>query len=105
MGEECPNLTEALFVLVDQWAAEQYSCSCAEQGRYSDCGGWLGQSGMMGVQVAGRTNDAAGDGTTTASVLARELIHYGLQVRPCLPTKTVNLTTDVIPPGKSIVRI
>jgi chaperonin GroEL (HSP60 family) len=30
--------------------------------------------------VAGRTNDAAGDGTTTASVLAREMIHYGLQV-------------------------
>ena len=32
------------------------------------------------LQVAGRTNDAAGDGTTTASVLARELIHFGLQV-------------------------
>ena len=31
-------------------------------------------------EVAGRTNDAAGDGTTTASVLAREMIHYGLQV-------------------------
>jgi len=30
-------------------------------------------------EVAGRTNDAAGDGTTTASVLARELIKYGLQ--------------------------
>lgn len=30
-------------------------------------------------EVAGRTNDAAGDGTTTASVLARELIHHGLQ--------------------------
>ncbi len=32
-------------------------------------------------QVAGRTNDAAGDGTTTASVLARDMIHYGLQAR------------------------
>ena len=31
-------------------------------------------------EVAGRTNDAAGDGTTTASVLAREMIHFGLQV-------------------------
>lgn len=30
-------------------------------------------------EVAGRTNDSAGDGTTTASVLARELIKYGLQ--------------------------
>ena len=30
-------------------------------------------------EVAGRTNDAAGDGTTTATVLAREMIHYGLQ--------------------------
>ena len=32
------------------------------------------------AQVAGRTNDSAGDGTTTASVLARDMIHYGLQV-------------------------
>lgn len=30
-------------------------------------------------EVAGRTNDSAGDGTTTASVLAREMIRYGLQ--------------------------
>lgn len=30
-------------------------------------------------EVAGRTNDAAGDGTTTAAVLAREMIHLGLQ--------------------------
>eukprot|EP00803_Ostreobium_quekettii_P002662 evm.model.scf_1141.4 EVM.evm.TU.scf_1141.4 scf_1141:32218-39210(+) len=30
-------------------------------------------------EVAGRTNDAAGDGTTTAALLSREMIHYGLQ--------------------------
>ena len=30
-------------------------------------------------EVAGRTNDAAGYGTTTATVLAREMIHFGLQ--------------------------
>lgn len=30
--------------------------------------------------MAGRTNDAAGDGTTTATVLAREMIRFGLQV-------------------------
>jgi chaperonin GroL len=30
-------------------------------------------------EVAGKTNDLAGDGTTTASVLARELIKFGLQ--------------------------
>ncbi len=41
------------------------------------------------LQVAGRTNDAAGDGTTTASVLARELIHFGLQVRLSMPAATV----------------
>ena len=29
-------------------------------------------------QVASKTNDSAGDGTTTASVLARELINLGL---------------------------
>lgn len=38
-------------------------------------------TGLPPLQVAGRTNDSAGDGTTTASVLAREIIHYGLQVR------------------------
>ncbi len=43
------------------------------------------------AQVAGRTNDSAGDGTTTASVLAREMIQFGLQVRaashiPSCPT-------------------
>merc|ERR1712023_495490 len=30
-------------------------------------------------EVAGRTNDSAGDGTTTASILARELVKFGLQ--------------------------
>eukprot|EP00747_Dinoflagellata_sp_TGD_P109541 gnl/TRDRNA2_/TRDRNA2_170718_c0_seq1.p1 gnl/TRDRNA2_/TRDRNA2_170718_c0~~gnl/TRDRNA2_/TRDRNA2_170718_c0_seq1.p1 ORF type:complete len:582 (+),score=10.30 gnl/TRDRNA2_/TRDRNA2_170718_c0_seq1:53-1798(+) len=30
-------------------------------------------------EVAGKTNDSAGDGTTTASILARELIKFGLQ--------------------------
>lgn len=33
------------------------------------------------LQVAGRTNDSAGDGTTTAAVLAREMIRFGLMVR------------------------
>jgi chaperonin GroEL (HSP60 family) len=31
------------------------------------------------VQVAGRTNDSAGDGTTTASILARDMIKFGMQ--------------------------
>jgi len=30
-------------------------------------------------EVAGRTNDAAGDGTTTAAVLARDMIMNGLK--------------------------
>eukprot|EP00892_Ulva_mutabilis_P010802 jgi/Ulvmu1/8094/UM004_0333.1 len=30
-------------------------------------------------EVAGRTNDSAGDGTTTASILAREMIKFGMQ--------------------------
>lgn len=34
----------------------------------------------MSWQVAGRTNDSAGDGTTTAAILAREMIKFGLQV-------------------------
>ena len=52
--------------------------------------GGVGQLTKGGVcvqlikEVAGRTNDSAGDGTTTASVLAREIIHFGLQVPPVL---------------------
>lgn len=30
------------------------------------------------MQVASKTNDSAGDGTTTASILAREIIKLGL---------------------------
>ena len=30
-------------------------------------------------EVAGRTNDSAGDGTTTAAILAREMIKFGMQ--------------------------
>lgn len=33
---------------------------------------------VLHVQVASKTNDSAGDGTTTACVLARELIKLGL---------------------------
>ncbi len=33
---------------------------------------------MRYIQVASKTNDSAGDGTTTACVLARELINLGL---------------------------
>jgi chaperonin GroEL (HSP60 family) len=36
-------------------------------------------SSFFCAQVAGRTNDSAGDGTTTASILAREMIKYGMQ--------------------------
>ena len=39
-----------------------------------------GDARCSSEQVAGRTNDAAGDGTTTACVLAAELIKYGIQV-------------------------
>ena len=42
-------------------------------------------------EVAGRTNDAAGDGTTTASVLAREMITYGLQVRSDCPPAVLDI--------------
>jgi hypothetical protein len=38
----------------------------------------------MYAQVAGRTNDSAGDGTTTAAVLAQRMIHFGLQVGVCV---------------------
>ncbi|CAK0785122.1 hypothetical protein CVIRNUC_008328 [Coccomyxa viridis] len=52
-------------------------------------------------EVAGRTNDAAGDGTTTASVLARELIHFGLQAvtsgsNPITLKKGIDKTCDFL---------
>ena len=52
-------------------------------------------------EVAGRTNDAAGDGTTTATVLAREMIHYGLQAvtsgaNPISIKKGIDKTTNYL---------
>jgi chaperonin GroL len=52
-------------------------------------------------EVAGRTNDAAGDGTTTATVLAREMIHYGLQAvtsgaNPISIKKGIDKTTNFL---------
>jgi len=52
-------------------------------------------------EVAGRTNDAAGDGTTTATVLAREMIHYGLQAvtsgaNPISIKKGIDKTTSFL---------
>lgn len=50
-------------------------------------------------EVAGRTNDSAGDGTTTATVLAREMIHFGLQAvtsgaNPISIKKGIDKTVD-----------
>eukprot|EP00889_Picochlorum_renovo_P003487 jgi/Picre1/30517/NNA_005880.t1 len=52
-------------------------------------------------EVAGRTNDAAGDGTTTATVLAREMIHFGLQAvtsgaNPISIKKGIDKTTSFL---------
>ena len=52
-------------------------------------------------EVAGRTNDSAGDGTTTASVLAREMIHFGLQAvtagaNPIAIKKGIDKTSDFL---------
>jgi len=52
-------------------------------------------------EVAGRTNDSAGDGTTTASVLAREMIHFGLQsvtagANPIAVKKGIDKTCDFL---------
>ena len=43
--------------------------------------------------MAGRTNDSAGDGTTTASVLAREMIRLGLQSVTAGTPETLNPET------------
>lgn len=52
-------------------------------------------------EVAGRTNDSAGDGTTTAAVLAREMIRFGLQsitagANPISVKKGIDKTCDFL---------
>jgi len=52
-------------------------------------------------EVSGRTNDSAGDGTTTAAVLAREMIHFGLQsvtagANPITVKKGIDKTCDYL---------
>jgi hypothetical protein len=52
-------------------------------------------------KVAGRTNDAAGDGTTTAACLAREMIRFGLQVitagaNPIVVKRGIDKTSDFL---------
>lgn len=52
-------------------------------------------------EVAGRTNDSAGDGTTTASILAREMIMFGLQsvasgANPVNIKKGIDKTSDFL---------
>lgn len=52
-------------------------------------------------EVAGRTNDSAGDGTTTAAVLAREMIHFGLQnvtagANPITVKRGIDKTADFL---------
>eukprot|EP01023_Acetabularia_acetabulum_P001875 TRINITY_DN1073_c0_g1_i1.p1 TRINITY_DN1073_c0_g1~~TRINITY_DN1073_c0_g1_i1.p1 ORF type:complete len:583 (-),score=171.88 TRINITY_DN1073_c0_g1_i1:587-2335(-) len=52
-------------------------------------------------EVAGRTNDSAGDGTTTAAVLAREMIKLGLQyvtagANPISVKKGIDKTCDFL---------
>merc|ERR1712070_990460 len=57
--------------------------------------------GQLIKEVAGRTNDSAGDGTTTASILAREMIMFGLQsvasgANPVNIKKGVDKTSDFL---------
>jgi chaperonin GroEL len=41
-------------------------------------------------EVATKTNDVAGDGTTTATVLAQAMVHEGLRASPLAPTRWVS---------------
>merc|ERR1712070_1035548 len=57
--------------------------------------------GQLIKEVAGRTNDSAGDGTTTASILAREMIMFGLQsvasgANPVNIKKGIDKTSDFL---------
>ncbi len=57
----------------------------------------------MGAQlikeVASKTNDVAGDGTTTATVLAQAMVHEGMKnlaagANPIIPRKGMKKATD-----------
>ncbi len=40
---------------------------------------WLNMGAQLAKEVANKTNDVAGDGTTTATVLAQSMVHEGLR--------------------------
>src|SRR5438477_1969818 len=40
---------------------------------------WENMGAQLAKEVATKTNDVAGDGTTTATVLARAMVHIGMQ--------------------------
>ena len=70
---------------------------------YGHCECCISISKTIPSQVAGRTNDAAGDGTTTASVLAREMILYGLQVEYWDPLLHFSRTgSDTMPQQQAV---
>src|SRR4030067_908886 len=42
-------------------------------------GPWENMGAQLAKEVATKTNDVAGDGTTTATVLARAMVHHGMR--------------------------
>src|SRR5574340_671156 len=40
---------------------------------------WENMGAQLAKEVATKTNDVAGDGTTTATVLARAMVHFGMR--------------------------
>src|SRR3989304_5659115 len=40
---------------------------------------WENMGAQLAKEVATKTNDVAGDGTTTATVLARAMVHHGMR--------------------------
>ena len=57
----------------------------------------------MGAQlvkeVSTKTNDVAGDGTTTATLLAQSIIHEGLPPPPCWPSPSSTRVCGTWPPA------
>ena len=49
---------------------------------------------QLAKEVATKTNDVAGDGTTTATVLAQALVHEGLRAVASGPARLVSSGTD-----------
>src|SRR5688500_1709004 len=75
LGPKCHNV-----VLDKKWGAPTITndgVTIAKEVELEDP--WENMGAQLAKEVATKTNDVAGDGTTTATVLARAMVHHGMR--------------------------